>query len=230
MFESWKHQSQLSLTKEQFSWLKIVRVKVSNGWVARLPNLAVKLQVFLGHFRIIIKWTWGFFPKICNLIPPSPQKKTNKKNKKNKKICNLTSLRLPPAHYPLQLGTKNFLKIAIISFIQFSLILLHCLAFHNSSFIFTIFNFVRYWSNIFIVLCPFLDAPLSHTYLYIGFSISVLFSLIFFLRISHFVARRSTFGHSWGSSPIRLIVINVFCWRFEPMARTFNGVGSLTSN
>ena len=25
--------------------------------------------VFLGHSRIMIKWTCGFFPKICNLIP-----------------------------------------------------------------------------------------------------------------------------------------------------------------
>ena len=24
-----------------------------------------------GHFLIIIKWTWGVFPKMCKLTPPS---------------------------------------------------------------------------------------------------------------------------------------------------------------
>ena len=38
-----------------------------------MPKLLKIWQaLFLGHFLIITEWTWGFFPKICNLTPPSP--------------------------------------------------------------------------------------------------------------------------------------------------------------
>ena len=32
----------------------------------------LKWVVFLGHSHIIIKWTWGVFPKVCNYPPPPP--------------------------------------------------------------------------------------------------------------------------------------------------------------
>ena len=45
-------------------WLLLNQAKLQGGWIKCTRG------VFLGHFLITIKWTWGFFPKVCNLTPP----------------------------------------------------------------------------------------------------------------------------------------------------------------
>ena len=35
----------------------------------RLSRFLKMEELFLGHSLIIIKWTWRFFPKICNMLP-----------------------------------------------------------------------------------------------------------------------------------------------------------------
>ena len=55
--------------------------------------------LFLGHSLIIIKWTWGFFPKTCKLIPPTIRQKR------------VTVIDISVTKLPLRLSTTTILVI-----------------------------------------------------------------------------------------------------------------------